>query len=222
MRTNNGLIKRALAAVAVAAVATGTIATFATEASGRDRDQAPTVSASSGQTPTTPSTTTPLPAPQVHRVNAPDAPETAPAVRVVQQQVSVAVIGGDMTIAPESERLTLTRVGGSDRYTATLPTVRVVDARGTLAGWTARVAPIDLPDAATLRLDPGKPVAIYGNQSEIERARPSNATTSAAATLMSAAPEGGGGTFEVNGVLTVTVPHAQAPQMTLNVALTVA
>src|SRR4051812_2551110 len=108
MRTNRGLVKRALAAVATSTAITAAIAGFATSASGTGSAPAPTAGVDA---PTTSPSTTALPA--VHIDALPDSsavPAAAP-TQVVQQQISVAVVGGDMTISPSSMTLTLSRDG---------------------------------------------------------------------------------------------------------------
>jgi len=218
MRKDGSLVKRAFAAVAVSAAATAAIASFATSANGAGRAQ-PTLHADTAHV-TSPATSARPPV-QIHAVPVSAATsEEVAATRVVEQQVSLAIVGGDMTIAPSAESLTLTRVDETDGYTADLPTIRVVDARGTLAGWNASLRATDVPASATFTLKPGHARAVYGNQSEVQTARPSRATEGDA-DLMFAAPGGGGGTFDVNGTVIVTLPHAHASQITLHVVLTV-
>jgi hypothetical protein len=127
-----------------------------------------------------------------------------------------------MTITPSNLTVTLIRDRNGGHYRAALPAIRVVDARGSLAGWRATLTPTDLPSSATFRAKPANAVAIYGNQSEVRTAQPSNATRERPATLMSSDPDGGGGTFEVGGAVVVTLPHGHASQTTLHVTLTVA
>src|SRR3954452_19104208 len=98
MRTNRGLLKRALVAVGVAAATTGAIAGIAAATGGSGQEH-PAVVASSAPA------TTPTSAAPSH---------PSPPTQAMQQTISVAVIGGKMTIAPSNLTLTLNRERGSD------------------------------------------------------------------------------------------------------------
>src|SRR4051812_48261573 len=101
MRTNRGLVKRALAAVATSAAITAAIAGFATSASGTG---SPPPTAGVDAPSTTPSTTA-LAATHIDAIPESSAVPAAAPTQVVQQQISVAVVGGDMTVSPSNMTL---------------------------------------------------------------------------------------------------------------------
>lgn len=139
-----------------------------------------------------------------------------PAGQVAQLAVRPGLLGVGPTVErlrfrPESPR-------ASRRLVATLAPVRIVDARGTLAGWEATVA-LDRPGhRAEGRRSPrsrpvlfcvraGTPSMVSGNAADrVVAARPSCAPAGRPVPLVWAAPGGGGGTYEAGAVLTVLAP----------------
>jgi len=86
--------------------------------------------------------------------------------------------------------------------------VTVVDARGSLVGWMATVAPATLPPGADLLVWPGSPDVVAGNDGEVRSASVGSAEPASPAALMWAPAEGGGGTFTVDATVDLTIPDA--------------
>jgi hypothetical protein len=150
----------------------------------------------------------------------------------VTQTIQLTIIGGELSLASDHATVTLERVAGSHHdWVGTLPPVRVVDARGTGAGWTVRwtVADIDVQGegpahrvtTAKVRLEPGAPVVVAGLPDGIAAGRPGPATRHGR-TLFSAARGTGGGTYEAGGVVTMRLPHSvDAESVVVDLAFTV-
>ena len=73
--------------------------------------------------------------------------------------------------------------------------INVVDARGTLTGWTLK-ATVD-PPGTHVHLGPLTPVPVTGESEGLTAERPFNVRGGELATLGFAAPGGGGGTYRV-------------------------
>ncbi len=150
----------------------------------------------------------------------------------VTQTIQLTIIGGDLALASDHATVTLERVAGShDDWVGTLPPVRVVDARGTGAGWTVRwtVTGVDVQGegrpshvpAAKVRLEPGAPAVVAGLPDGLAAGRPGPATRHGR-TLFSAAAGTGGGTYEAGGVVTMRLPHSiDADSVVVDLAFTV-
>lgn len=166
-----------------------------------------------------PAPTPPLPDVTMHPVSddvlaaAADAPA---APQSVTETVQLTIIGGDLELVTPSATLPLAEVPGSGgEWVGTLPPVRVVDARGTGAGWTVTwaVAGIEVAgptgrervDGARARITPEPPVVVDGLPDGLSAGRPHTARTGGR-TLFSAAPDTGGGTYEGGGEVSVHLP----------------
>lgn len=188
--------------------------------------------------PTAPLTSTPqLPAVTQHAIpadvlaaaaaSAPTAPQS------VTETVQLTIIGGDLELVTPTATVGLSEVRGSDgEWTGTLPPVRVIDARGTGAGWTVSwtvasvevkgVSGTDQVDGARVHLTPGRPVVVDGLPEGLA-AGPTWSSQTAGRTLFSAAPDTGGGTYEDGGELSVQLPasveaHDVVVSLTFSVA----
>jgi hypothetical protein len=125
---------------------------------------------------------------------------------VTQQTVSIGVRGAGISVSPARVELTLLPTGdGTAR--AELPRLTVIDARGTLAGWTVSVTPSFAGNRA-LQLRPSTPTPIDGLADGL-RAGPATRSGSGVARPLAVAAAGeGGGAFAVGGSITL---RADAP-----------
>jgi len=140
---------------------------------------------------------------------------------LLRQTLGVAIHGSTMSVSPTTATIKLSRSGSSKIYVGVLPTVTVVDARGSLAGWTATVAPTTGLSGADLFVLPNQPVVIAGNEGEVQPAGAGMATPASPAELMRASAEGGGGTFTVDVAVELMVPVPLADAVTVGVAIAV-
>jgi hypothetical protein len=94
--------------------------------------------------------------------------------------------------------------------------VTVVDARGSLVGWQATLtlqslsgfSPADLA-RARLCVHPGAALAVSGRQSEVRAGKDACGSLHDPRTLFFAPPNGGGGTFDDTGQITLRLPSLQ-------------
>ena len=158
----------------------------------------------------------------VGQVTATTAPATTPAVdsgpasavvtdagpATLTQQLSVTVVPGPLTVAPTTSVELHRR--GDGAYEGDVDAVRVVDARGSLAGWavttTVSGASADL-DGASILFEPAPPSVVYGDDTGLAAAPVARLVPGAAAPFFSAAPGDGGGTFEDGAHITLQLPH---------------
>lgn len=75
--------------------------------------------------------------------------------------------------------------------------IDVVDARGTLAGWTLK-ATIGAGSGLQVHVHASTPAPVTGERDGLSAAKPQNVRSGEVVTLGSAAPGGGGGTYRVN------------------------
>jgi hypothetical protein len=132
-----------------------------------------------------------------------------------EQTFSVSVLPGPLTVTPSTESISFARISDGS-WQAPLPTVTVGDARGSLVGWQATVtlqsidgvSPADLAQAQ-LCVSPDAAVAVTGRPSEVRTGRDACGSAGAPLTLFFAPPNGGGGTFDDTGRVTLQLPSAQ-------------
>ncbi len=117
-------------------------------------------------------------------------------------------------MSPSTESISFTRISDGS-WQAPLSTVTVVDARGSLVGWQATVSLQSLngvPAAslghARLCVSPGGAVAVSGRQSEVRAGKDACGNADDPLTLFYAPPNGGGGTFDDTGPVTLHLPRA--------------
>jgi len=149
----------------------------------------------------------------------------------VDQTLSVSVLPVQLTVSPPTESVSLSKAqgqGGGGSLTGSLPTVTVVDARGSLVGWRATVSlqsVAGVSDAdlakATLCVSPDAPTVVAGNPPEVSAGRQVCGSAGDPLQLFFAPPNGGGGTFSDTGTLTLRLPgvHAASAAATLAVAV---
>jgi hypothetical protein len=137
---------------------------------------------------------------------------TSGAVQVVQLTVE----GGTLSLAADSASVELSRHGST--WSAVLPPVRVVDARGTHAGWTVRWSVTDVEvdgcrrhrvGASHVKVTPAAPVVVAGTPDGLEAGRPAVGTAKGR-TLVRAEVGSGGGTYEGGGTVSMKLPQCRA------------
>ena len=148
--------------------------------------------------------------------------------QTVVQEIQLAVIGGPITLETTSATVTLERVPGTrSDWVGDLPPVRVVDARGTHAGWDVRWS-LDSLDvdgdghvpAAKVQVEPGAPVVVHGVADGLESGKLGPAVRHGR-TLFRAAPGGGGGTYEAGGTVRLRLPASvEADSVVVHLAFT--
>jgi hypothetical protein len=150
----------------------------------------------------------------------------------VEQVLALPILPGPLTVTPASESVSFTNAhgqGSGGQLAGSLATVKVVDARGSLVGWRATVslqsvAGVSTADLAkaTLCVSPDAPTVVAGNPPEVRAGRTVCGGAGDPLQLFFAPPNGGGGTFNDTGSLTLHlpgVPTADAAQATLAVAV---
>ena len=141
----------------------------------------------------------------------------SPAGESVTETIQLTIVGGDLELVTPALTVTLEQVPGSDRdWIASLPAVRVVDARGTGEGWDVRWSLTSLEvdgDAgsahgprAKVFLAPADPVVVAGALEGLVAGHAGPAARHGRS-LFSADPGYGGGTYEAGGTVTVRLPR---------------
>jgi hypothetical protein len=139
------------------------------------------------------------------------------------QVIDVSVLAGHLTISPPSTSLTLRPRGHSATFVGDLPPVRVVDGRGSLAGWTATITvgvvgqgPA-MPSGAEVCVEPFVPTVVAGRRGEVRKAPHSCGAPATPLDLFRAEPGGGGGAFDDSARVSVVWPEAPEPvQLTIS------
>ena len=148
------------------------------------------------------------------------APDADP--QSVVQMVQLTVIGGELELLTDHATVTLERVAGTSRdWTGVLPPVRVVDARGTLEGWTVRwrVEDVSVGSAARrVRVAPDAPVVVAGSADGLV-AGSAGPSGPRGRTLFRAHVGYGGGTYEAGGTVTLRLPpHVDVDEVVVDLA----
>lgn len=149
----------------------------------------------------------------------------------VTEVISLEIIGGSLTVEPPTRSVTLHRVPGSrNDWSATLPPVDVVDARGSHDGWTLlwHVDRIELAGSsrdtvppAKVRLTPGDVTVIAGEEPGLEPGR-AHPARKKGRTLLSAERGWGAGTYRIGGELSLRLPASiEANAVTIDLSFTV-
>lgn len=144
------------------------------------------------------------------------------------QTIAVSILPGPLTVSPSSQSIAFSGDrGGTD--VGDLAAVTVVDARGSLVGWTATVAlrsvsGLDASQLAHARLcvSPDAVDVVAGNPPEVRSATGSCGTLGVPLAVFFAAPNGGGGTFSDTAGLTLQLPAGLgSDRVTASVAVAV-
>jgi hypothetical protein len=201
--------KAVLPAAALVAVGSALVPGSVTATTTSSHTAAPVVAPVAHRAPLGPVTVHPLAAPAPARTKAPAS--STEAVQVVQ----LTVVGGALSLADESATVTLARHGST--WSAELPAVRVVDARGTHAGWTVRwtVTDVDVDGcrhprvgASHVKVTPAAPVVVFGTADGLEAGRAAVGTAKHR-TLGRAVAGSGGGTYEAGGTVSMKLPQCR-------------
>ena len=138
-----------------------------------------------------------------------------PATGEEAASMAVAVAPGPLAISVEDGPLVLERLpgrGNSTRYRGTLPAVRVIDARGSLAGWqvVVRLIAPETPEASGARLffQPGGPDAVSGQARGVRASRPVWSALGDSLSLFHAEPGYGNGAFDDDASVELFLPYA--------------
>jgi len=139
-----------------------------------------------------------------------------------QQGIVVRVAPGPLSVSPASISLELRRARRDDTYGATLPEIRVVDARGSLAGWVARVGLDDESlKRAHVQLVPTGARVVDGLPNGLHTDAPVDLDGRSSGALCHADPQWSGGTFACGGRIEVDPVHGHPRHLTIDLRITV-
>jgi hypothetical protein len=151
--------------------------------------------------------------------NLPGPPEDGAAA---QQEIVVRVAPGALSVSPASVPLELRRAARDDTYSAALPEIRVVDARGSLAGWVARVGLDDESlKRAQVQLVPTDARVVDGLPNGLHADAPVDLDGRLSGALCHADPQWSGGTFACGGRIEVDPIHGHPRHLTIELRITV-
>ena len=137
-----------------------------------------------------------------------DSPASAPvASQALTQTISVAVHGGSLFVRQDHVVVPLTWDSASGRYRGHT-SIDVVDARGTLTGWTLKTA-VEASDlhGAHVWLRPSAPVVVDGEPSGLVAGKATEVHGQQLVTLGSATAGDGGGSYRVPVDVELSSPH---------------
>lgn len=137
----------------------------------------------------------------------------------VGQVVAVDVVGAGISSSPPEVAVVLHRDGRGSRFSGAYGPITVVDARGTLVGWTLSVSPTGSSPSGTITIRPGSPVTVSGDPWEVRAVNPARLGLSPSP-VMVAAPGGGGGTFADSGTIDFESRSVAGDSVTLDLAVT--
>ena len=131
------------------------------------------------------------------------------AVSGTAQQLVLRVLPGPLTASPTSLHVQIEPRGSGQHFRVVLPAITVVDARGSLVGWTLSLSLIAVDgvptDAVHARLFADAPTVVYGEQWGLRAGRPGALSATQSGALCSAEAGGGGGTFRCGGHVDVSL-----------------
>jgi hypothetical protein len=129
--------------------------------------------------------------------------------------IVVSVLPGSLSVSTAQTPLVLQRMPGAGhttRYRGLLPSVRVVDMRGSLIGWSATVrffAPSSVPGTGLrLRTRPGQPVVVSGLRTGIHSGTLEWTAFETPVALFEAESGSGAGTYDDDAVVELVLPFA--------------
>jgi hypothetical protein len=165
------------------------------------------------------------PAPAEAQAKAP-APATGSPLRSPAERVGVSVIGGPITVTPTATEVTLT-LDDDGVFRGTLPAITVADARGTLEGWSVRVATTRTFDRSVHRTFAGVValravgVTVVDGDTVGLHERTAPKLHANGAVLVDAKSGHGGGTYRIDGTVEVKAhPHNRATTVVVPVLVT--
>lgn len=210
------LLARTVAAAGALMVAT---ASFAAAGSTPDRaDATPHGDVAAAPSPSPP----PLPPVSEHAIDPVVLAAATPspgAAASVTQVVQLTIHGGALSLDHARATVALEPTGRRGAWSAPLPPVRVIDARGTHKGWRVTweaVAVVADGAAVRARVEvSSSPVVVHGTDGGL---RPGHGRT-----LGAARPGWGGGTYQLDGTVLVRLPAGvDAAEVTITLAYSVA
>ena len=136
--------------------------------------------------------------------------------QAMTQTVALTINGGDLELQSDAATVVLHSAESGTKWIGDLPPVRVVDARGTLEGWTVEWTVDSLevdgqPRRGTVRVTPADPVVVAGGEDGLQAGREAVARRQGRV-LFSADANHGGGTYEAGGQVTVRLPGSVHPE----------
>jgi hypothetical protein len=136
-----------------------------------------------------------------------------PSAQGLTETISVSVRGGSLSVRPASVVVPLTWDAAHGRYGGHAD-IDVIDARGTLTGWTAS-AVVQFADGR-VSVRPAKPTVIGGYDSGLFAGKKAEVRSGEVVTLGSAAGGDGGGSFRIPVDVQLSGPRSSsAPTVTL-------
>jgi len=119
----------------------------------------------------------------------------------------VSVHGGALSVRQDRVVVPLTWDAATERYRGQT-SIDVIDARGTLSGWTLKTA-VDDPNrhGSHVWLRPSKPVVVDGDPSGLVAGEATQVRGNQLVTLGSATAGDGGGSYRVPVDIEVSAPH---------------
>jgi hypothetical protein len=165
----------------------------------------------------------PAPARAQSTASSPAASAPTPAAT---ERVGVSVLGGPITVSPTSAEVTLT-LDDDGVFRGTLPAITVTDARGSLAGWSVRIATTRAFDRSVHRSFAGVVALRAVGVSVVDgdpvglRTRNAPKLHAAGAVLVDAKSGHGGGSYRIEGTVEVKAhPHNRATTVVVPVLVT--
>ncbi len=155
--------------------------------------------------------------PRAHRT-----PTSSPPIAAfaTSEPLIVDVIGGSFSVTPATITVVLHRKASGNHFVGAYGPVTVVDARGTLTGWTATLTLLGKAPRGALVVHPDAPTCISGNANEVDAGH-SAPFRGAGVVIMRAPAGGGGGTFSDAGVVDLDGgPHGGPDTMSIAFAVT--
>jgi hypothetical protein len=216
-------VRRLAAMTAIAMAVTGVAARAMAVDSPGSSDGSSTLQVSAPTPDAAPAAPEPFPPISIQPLapGTPVAPATTPtdgATQSMQQTLLLVINGGTISVLPTSANVVLHRDG--DRHSVgQFGPITVIDARGSLAGWSLR-ASLAGPESGDLIVHPGTAVAITGRPGEATASGAAPLTT-AGSVIMSAAPEGGGGDFSISGTVDLVGGNNDSDTVTVALAFAV-
>lgn len=138
------------------------------------------------------------------------------------QEVAIPIGRGRLSATPQRQTVVLRPSRTGARAVGSLIPVTVIDARGSLEGWKATIRLSAVSSRGRVRFTPGLPRAVTGNPAEAAPGLPGALTTAAPVVIAYAGRGGGGGTFVVDGQITLDRgADASTGDVTVDVLVTV-
>jgi hypothetical protein len=145
-----------------------------------------------------------------------DAP---PATGGLASSIAVDIARGPLTLMNAPAQVTLTRVGHSSGFRARVPGIRVVDTRGTNAGWQLRATVAGVRGSVELGVH--SVVAMARSTDGLSAVAAADADRGGSVRLVRAERGTGAGSFDVSLEVEAELPHARGDQVSVSIAFIV-